>query len=122
VAIVSALASLCANRPVRSDTAMTGEITLSGLVFPVGGIKGKVLAARRAGMKRVVLPKRNQPDVKDIPEEALRDLEIFFVERIDEVLPLTLTPPVEGTTLPLPEAETVSAGTEASFESGEAHA
>jgi len=122
VAIVSALASLCANRPVRSDTAMTGEITLSGLVFPVGGIKGKVLAARRAGMKRVVLPKRNQPDLKDVPEEALRDLEVVFVERIDEVLPQTLTPPTEGTPQAQPETETVGAGTEASFESGEAHA
>jgi ATP-dependent Lon protease len=122
VAIVSALASLCANRPVRSDTAMTGEITLSGLVFPVGGIKGKVLAARRAGMKRVVLPKRNQPDVKDVPEEALRDLEVIFVERVDEALRHTLVPPTEGTTPPQTATETVGAGTEANFESGEAHA
>ncbi|MEN3335496.1 MAG: ATP-dependent Lon protease, partial [Blastocatellia bacterium] len=122
VAIVSALASLCANRPVRSDTAMTGEITLSGLVFPVGGIKGKVLAARRAGMKRVVLPKRNRPDLKDVPEEALRDLEVIFVERVDEALPQTLTPPTEGTPQPPSATETVGAGTEASFESGEARA
>ena len=123
VAIVSALASLCANRPVRSDTAMTGEITLSGLVFPVGGIKGKVLAARRAGMKRVVLPSRNKPDVKDVPEEARRDLEIVFVERIDEALRQTLMPPVEGASQPpQSESEPVGAGTEASFESGEAHA
>jgi ATP-dependent Lon protease len=69
---------------------MTGEITLSGLVFPVGGIKGKVLAARRSGMRRVVLPKKNEPDLKDIPEEALRDLEIVFVDRVDELLPQTL--------------------------------
>src|SRR5204862_610172 len=79
VAIVSALASLCSGRPVRSDTAMTGEITLSGLVLPVGGIKGKVLAARRSGMKRVVLPKKNEHDLKDVPEEALRDLEVVLV-------------------------------------------
>ena len=92
VAIVTALASLCSGRPVHSDTAMTGEITLSGLVLPVGGIKGKVLAARRSGMKRVVLPKKNEPDLKDIPEEALRDLEVIFVERIEEVLPRTLMP------------------------------
>jgi ATP-dependent Lon protease len=96
VAIVSAFASLCSGRPVRSDTAMTGEITLSGLVFPVGGIKGKVLAARRAGIKRVVLPKRNEPDVKDIPEEALKDLEIIFVQTIDEALRQTLTPEISG--------------------------
>ncbi|HEY9231673.1 MAG TPA: S16 family serine protease, partial [Blastocatellia bacterium] len=123
VAIVSALASLCADRPVRADTAMTGEITLSGLVFPVGGIKGKVLAARRAGMKRVVLPLRNRPDLKDVPEETRRDLEVVFVERVDEALRQTLVPPSEGASQP-PQTETepVGAGTEASFESGEAHA
>src|SRR5437868_74909 len=93
-AIVSALASLCLGRPVKGDTAMTGEITLSGLVFPVGGIKGKVLAARRAGIKRVVLPKRNEPDVKDIPEEALKDLEIIFVQTVDEALRQTLQPAI----------------------------
>jgi ATP-dependent Lon protease len=96
VAIVSAFASLCSGRAVRSDTAMTGEITLSGLVFPVGGIKGKVLAARRAGIRRVILPKRNEPDVKDIPEEALRDLEIVFVQTVDEALKQTLTPAVSS--------------------------
>ncbi len=111
VAIVSALASLCSGRPVRSDTAMTGEITLSGLVFPIGGIKGKVLAARRAGIKRVILPKRNEPDLKDVPEEALRDLEIHFVERIDELLPLTLQPTGEGAT-EKPEAEAVATTSE----------
>jgi ATP-dependent Lon protease len=113
VAIVSALASLCTGRPVRSDTAMTGEITLSGLVLPVGGIKGKVLAARRSGMKRVVLPKRNAPDLKDIPEEALRDLEVVLVERIDELLPQTLTP-ADNTVHkgPVQSHETVAAGTE----------
>ncbi|HYL97616.1 MAG TPA: endopeptidase La [Blastocatellia bacterium] len=92
VAMVSALASLCAQRPVRNDTAMTGEITLSGLVFPVGGIKGKLLAAQRAGIKRVVLPKRNEPDYREIPEGVLKDLQVFFVERINEALEQTLTP------------------------------
>ena len=113
VAIVSALASLCSGRPVRSDTAMTGEITLSGLVLPVGGIKGKVLAARRSGMKRVVLPKRNEPDLKDIPEEALRDLEVVLVERIEELLPQTLKPSDDlAHTTPIPSHETITAGTE----------
>ena len=102
---------------------MTGEITLSGLVLPVGGIKGKVLAARRSGMKRVVLPRKNEPDLKDIPEEVLRDLEIVLVERINELLPQTLTPADESASeRPVPEAEPVLTGTEASFESGEAHA
>jgi ATP-dependent Lon protease len=98
VAIVSALASLCSGRPVRSDTAMTGEITLSGLVMPIGGVKGKVLAARRAGIKRVILPKRNEPDLKDVPEEARHDLEIVFVERVDELLKNTLAPEPEAET------------------------
>jgi len=119
VAIVTALASLCSGRPVRNDTAMTGEITLSGLVLPVGGIKGKVLAARRSGMKRVVLPKKNQHDLKDIPEEALRDLEVVFVERIEEVLPQTLTPASDSlptTGLP-PGAEASTTGAEVRAES-----
>jgi ATP-dependent Lon protease len=102
---------------------MTGEITLSGLVFPVGGIKGKVLAARRAGIKRVILPRRNKPDLKDIPEETLRDLEIQFVERIDELLPLSLQPSGEGETdKSAPEPEAVAASDEIRAESGEAHA
>jgi ATP-dependent Lon protease len=102
---------------------MTGEITLSGLVLPVGGIKGKVLAARRSGMKRVVLPKKNEADLKDIPEEALRDLEVELVERIDDALNRTLTTTPEmppDTRLPEPEATNV--GTELRAESGQARA
>jgi ATP-dependent Lon protease len=120
VAIVTALASLCTGRPVRTDTAMTGEITLSGLVFPVGGIKGKVLAARRAGIKRVILPKRNEADVKDIPEEALRDLEIVFVERVDELLKQTLPPSSldESPSRHGNEPEPVTTGSEVGFEGG----
>lgn len=95
VAIVSALASLCSGRPVRSDTAMTGEMTLSGLVFPVGGIKGKLLAARRAGIKRIILPHRNEPDLKDLPEEVRNGLEVIFVESVDQVLQEVLIPPEE---------------------------
>src|SRR5882724_734740 len=123
VAIISALASLCSGRPVRSDTAMTGEITLSGLVLPVGGIKGKVLAARRSGMKRVVLPRRNEHDLKDVPEEALRDLEVVLVDRIDELLPHTLMPADEvQAKMPIPEGKSVTTGTEVRVEGGEAHA
>jgi ATP-dependent Lon protease len=96
VAIISAIGSLCAKRPVRSDTAMTGEITLSGLVMPIGGVKGKLLAARRAGIKRVILPKRNENDLKEVPEEALRDLDVIFVERVDELLKQALAPPADG--------------------------
>ena len=78
VAMVTALTSLYTNVPVRSDTAMTGEVTLSGLVLPVGGIKEKVLAARRAGVRHVILPKDNEVDLRDLPEEVRDALEFTF--------------------------------------------
>jgi ATP-dependent Lon protease len=90
VAIISSLASLMTGRRVRNDTAMSGEITLSGLVFPVGGIKEKVLAAHRAGIRRVVLPERNEPDIEDIPEDVRKELEFVYVNRIGEALDQTL--------------------------------
>lgn len=91
VTMASALASLYTGRPVRSDTAMTGEITLSGLVFPVGGIKEKVLAAHRAGIRRIVLPNRNEADIDEIPEDVRKDLEIIPVAWISDVLKATLS-------------------------------
>lgn len=90
VTMVSALASLYTGRKVRSDTAMTGEITLSGLVFPVGGIKEKVLAAHRAGIRRIVLPARNEADTEDIPEEVRKTLEIVPAVHISDVIKATL--------------------------------
>ncbi|HEX8474194.1 MAG TPA: endopeptidase La [Pyrinomonadaceae bacterium] len=90
VAITSALSSLMTGRRVRSDTSMTGEITLSGLVFPVGGIKEKVLAAHRAGIRRIVLPARNEADIEDIPADVRGELEFVFVSRIGEALDATL--------------------------------
>jgi ATP-dependent Lon protease len=90
VAMASAMASLMTGRRVRSDTAMTGEITLSGLVFPVGGIKEKVLAAHRAGIRRVVLPSRNEPDTADIPEDVRNELEFIYVGTVGEALGETL--------------------------------
>jgi ATP-dependent Lon protease len=86
VAMVTALASLYTRQPARSDTAMTGEITLSGLVFPIGGVKEKVLAARRAGIKRVILPRDNEKDLRDVPEEVRREMEFVFAERVEDVL------------------------------------
>jgi ATP-dependent Lon protease len=86
VTITAALASLYSGRRVRPDTAMTGEITLSGLVFPVGGIKEKVLAAYRAGIRRIMLPARNEADIEEIPEDVLKELEIVFLSRINEVI------------------------------------
>lgn len=86
VTMASAMASLYTGRKVRSDTAMTGEITLSGLVFPVGGIKEKVLAAHRAGIRRIILPERNEADTEDIPEDVRRELEIIPAKYISDVL------------------------------------
>jgi ATP-dependent Lon protease len=90
VTMASAMASLLCGRKVRSDTAMTGEITLSGLVFPVGGIKEKVLAAHRAGIRRIVLPYQNEAAIDEIPADVREDLEIVTVKTISEVLERTL--------------------------------
>jgi len=90
VTITSALASLYTGRRVRPDTAMTGEITLSGLVFPIGGVKEKVMAAHRAGIRRIILPSRNEADVDDIPEDVRNDLQIVFVSGIGEVIDAAL--------------------------------
>ena len=87
ITMATALASSYIGEPVRSDTAMTGEISLSGLVLPVGGIKDKVLAAHRAGIKRVILPKSNEKDLKEVPQEVRDNLTFILVERIEEVLP-----------------------------------
>ncbi|HKO99812.1 MAG TPA: endopeptidase La [Pyrinomonadaceae bacterium] len=90
VTITAALASLYTGRRVRPDTAMTGEITLSGLVFPVGGIKEKVLAAHRAGIRRILMPSRNEADIEDIPQDVRKELTIVFVSRISEVIEAAL--------------------------------
>jgi len=86
VAMITALASLLTNRPVHHDTAMTGEITLRGLVLPIGGVKEKLLAARRAGIRTVILPARNRKDLVDVPEDVKRDLEFRFARTIRDVL------------------------------------
>jgi ATP-dependent Lon protease len=86
VAMAAALASLYSHQPVRADTAMTGEITLSGLVLPVGGIKEKVLAAHRAGMKQVILPKANEPDLDELPDNVREDLEFVLAENVEQVV------------------------------------
>lgn len=86
VTMASALASLYTGRKVRNDTAMTGEITLSGLVFPVGGIKEKVLAAHRAGIRHLILPERNEADTEDIPEDVRKELHFTFAKHVSDVL------------------------------------
>ena len=98
VTIAAALASELTRRPVRGDIAMTGEITLSGRVLPVGGIKEKVLAARRVGIREVVLPRQNEKNVnEDLTEELRGELTIHFVQTVDEVLLLALTPVQKST-------------------------
>jgi ATP-dependent Lon protease len=84
VAMFMALVSLMTDRTIRSDTAMTGEISLRGLVLPVGGIKEKVTAASRAGITTVLLPARNRRDLEDIPEEVRQRIRIVWCERIDD--------------------------------------
>jgi ATP-dependent Lon protease len=106
--ILAALVSAFTQRRVKHTVAMTGEITLRGLVLPVGGIKEKVLAAKRAGIDRVVLPKKNEKDVKEIAENALEDITVVYAERVDSVIDTVLE--AEAVTDPeafftVPEAE-----------------
>jgi len=92
VAMFMALVSLMTDRTVRSDTAMTGEISLRGLVLPVGGIKEKVVGAHRAGIKRIMLPARNRKDYDDIPEIARKEVEFIWLERVEEAVAAALEP------------------------------
>ena len=92
----TALVSLLTNTPVRPDVAMTGEITLRGNVLQIGGVKEKLLAAHRAGIKRVIIPDRNVKDLVDVPDEVKDEIEIIPVKRMDEVLLHSLTKPPEG--------------------------
>ncbi|HBR57135.1 MAG TPA: endopeptidase La, partial [Blastocatellia bacterium] len=93
ITMATALVSVLAQRPVKKDVAMTGEITLRGNVLPVGGVKEKLLAARRAKLKRVILPKPNSRDLEDIPNEIVDDLEFIFVENVREVFDIALLKP-----------------------------
>jgi ATP-dependent Lon protease len=84
--MATALASIYSGLPARQDTAMTGEITLTGLVTPIGGLKEKVLAARRAGLKRVIIPRGNQKDLRELPDEVRNAMEFVIVDRVEDVL------------------------------------
>ena len=92
LAMYTAMASLLADTPVRADLAMTGEITLRGVVLPIGGVKEKLLAAKRAGIQTVILPDRNRKDLADIPKEVLRSLKLEYVKKVDQVLKIALEP------------------------------
>jgi ATP-dependent Lon protease len=90
ITMTTALVSLLTGRLVRSDVGMTGEVTLSGRVLPIGGVKQKVLAAHRAGLKEVILPARNEADLDDVPEQVREDMTFHLVDRVDRVLELAL--------------------------------
>jgi ATP-dependent Lon protease len=103
VTMATSLVSALSGRPVRSDVAMTGEITLTGRVLPIGGVKEKVLAAHRAGLTSILIPKDNEKDLADIPPSVLDTLNVYMVETMDEVLKIALAEPltaVEGTAMP----------------------
>jgi ATP-dependent Lon protease len=90
VTMLTALTSLLTNKPIRKDLAMTGEITLRGQVLPVGGIKEKVLAAHRAGIKTIIMPKWNEKDLEEIPKKIQKDIQFHFVEKMMDVIKLAL--------------------------------
>jgi len=108
VTMVTALVSELTGRPVRGDVAMTGEITLSGVILPVGGIKEKVLAARRLGIFDVILPKQNEKNInEDLTDELRREIQVHYVTMVDDVLKLALTPPPQS---PRPTDESTEVG------------
>jgi ATP-dependent Lon protease len=94
ITLATALVSALSRIPTRRDVAMTGEITLRGKVLPIGGVKEKVLAAHRAGIKTLILPKDNEKDLADIPKNVLDSLNIYLVGAMDEVLKIALTGPM----------------------------
>jgi ATP-dependent Lon protease len=100
VAISVALVSAMSGRPVRRDVSMTGEITLRGRVLPIGGLKEKVLGAHRAGITTVILPKENEADMEDIPEEVRNQLTFHCVSTLDEAFAIALMPAVNGSAAP----------------------
>ena len=104
IAVTLAIASVLSRRPVRRDVAMTGEVTLRGKVLEIGGVKEKVLAAYRAGLREVIMPKANEKDLRDVPDEVQQHMAFTFVATMDEVLRLALLPPAESDTAPPDDA------------------
>jgi ATP-dependent Lon protease len=95
ITMATALVSAFTNRPIRRDVGMTGEITLRGRVLPVGGVREKVLAARRAGVKTFILPKKNESDLSEVPKKLRQDVQFVLAERASQVLETALLPPAE---------------------------
>ena len=92
VTIALAMISLLSDRPALRNVAMTGELTLSGRILPIGGVKEKILAARRAGVSKILLPARNRGHLADLDEEVLKDIDVALVDSIDQIVELTLRP------------------------------
>ena len=107
ITMATALVSVLTGVPVRRDVAMTGEITLRGKVLPIGGVKEKVLAAHRAGVTHIILPKDNEKDLADIPRSVLDVLKIYLVETMDAVLRIALAAPLPGRPFPVGDIEPV---------------
>jgi ATP-dependent Lon protease len=100
VTMTTALASLLSGRLVRADVAMTGEVSLTGRVLPIGGVKQKLLAAHRAGITTVLIPQRNEPDLDDVPAEVLGKLDVHPVSDVRQVLELALEPAQDSAAVP----------------------
>jgi ATP-dependent Lon protease len=105
VTMFTAVTSLLLGCSVRSDVAMTGEISLRGRIMPVGGVKEKLLAAHRAGIKQVLIPDRNRRDLDDVPQDVKDELQITLVSSLEEILPIVLEPPKTTPSIPPPEAK-----------------
>lgn len=108
ITMATSIASALIKRKVRADLAMTGEITLRGRVLPIGGLKEKLLAAHRANIKTVIIPKDNEKDLPDVPANVLKALEVIFVEHIDDVLRVALLPADEGRDITADDEKPVS--------------
>jgi ATP-dependent Lon protease len=98
ITLATSLVSALGRIPIRKDVAMTGEITLRGKVLPIGGVKEKILAAHRSGLKTIIIPRENEKDLADIPKNVLDSLNVYMVESMDEVLKIALAEPVEKLT------------------------
>jgi ATP-dependent Lon protease len=103
ITLATSLVSALQPIPIRKDVAMTGEITLRGKVLPIGGVKEKILAAHRSGLKTIIVPRENEKDLADIPKNVLDSLNVYMVESMDEVLKIALAEPLDAIAAPAAE-------------------